>query len=283
MTDLTMLSPTAHDLSGLSLAVLFLVGLLAGVIDTIAGGGGLLTLPALLNAGLPPHVALSTAKAQSLFGLTMAATTFWRKGEVNLPQIAPAMAWSGIGSMLGAMLIAHLDVTFLRNLVVVMLVAIALYTAFGKIGQAENHQPHMQKFWFGVVVGSGLGFYDGFFGPGTGSFWIIAFCSLQAYSLRRAAIEAKFVNWASNFGSFLVFFASGSIAWSVVVVMGIGQLIGARLGAMFVLRQGAKIIRPILVVMSLALTTRLVMTDPESPVRQAVIFAVNWGRHFLGI
>ncbi|MCX8505148.1 MAG: hypothetical protein ORN98_00840, partial [Alphaproteobacteria bacterium] len=103
------------------------------------------------------------------------------------------------------------------------------------------------------------------------------------FTLRRASIEAKFVNLASNFGSFLVFFISGHIAWGIVLAMGSGQLIGARIGALFVLRQGAKIIRPILVVMSLALTVRLVMTDATSPIRQGILTAFNGVRHVLGL
>ena len=256
------------DISLALLLSLFLVGLLAGAIDTVAGGGGLLTLPALLTAGLPPHVALGTAKAQSVCGITMAASTFWRRGEVVLPEIAAAMGWSFLGSMMGTLLIAHLEVSFLRNLVVVMLIAIALYTSFSKIGQLDARPPRLKRVWFDVAFGGVIGFYDGFFGPGTGSFWIIAFCAVQGFTLRRASIEAKFVNLASNFGSFLVFFVSGHIAWGIVLAMGSGQLIGARIGALFVLRQGAKIIRPILVVMSLALTVRLVMTDATSPLRQ---------------
>lgn len=239
------------------LALLVLAAFLAGFIDSIAGGGGLLALPAILLAGAPPVTALATNKLQGLFGTGSAALHYARAGVVSpraqgLPALI-ALAAAGAGSLLAARLPADL----IRAVLPVLLIAVALYFALRKgLSDADSHQ-RMQERTFNATAVPGLAFYDGVLGPGTGSFYMAAFVSLRGQGLLRATAHTKLLNFASNVGSLLVFALVAPVWWSVGLAMGLAQFAGAQLGARLAVRVGARVIRPLLVIVSVALALRL--------------------------
>ncbi len=261
------------ELSAEILAALFAVAIVAGFIDSIAGGGGLIAVPALFAAGLPPAQVLGTSKLQGSFGSISASVTFLRRGEIKLRDMVLPIACTFCGAVAGALVVQALDPGFLRDVIPVLLILMALYILLArKAGDIESARK-IGPVLFAVVVGFGLGFYDGFFGPGAGSFWALAYVGLQGYSLRRATAATKVVNATSNVASLAIFALGGAVVWSAGLTMGAGQWIGANLGARLVMRKGAALVRPLLVVMSLAITARLLWTNPEHPISQAAIWA----------
>lgn len=241
------------------LAVLALVAALAGCIDAIAGGGGLLTLPALLWAGLPPVAALATNKLQGSFGTASATLRFLRHGAIDLRGLGPAALLAFAGSAGGSWLVGRIDPGALAHLLPALLVAFALYFLLSpRVGDLPSRR-RLGLAAFGVLAGAGIGFYDGFFGPGTGSFFALAFVALLGCDLRQATAGSKLLNFASNLAALLVFAAGGHVVWTVGLAMAIGQWVGASVGAHLVIRHGARLVRPLLVGVSLLLSLRLLV------------------------
>ena len=258
------------------LAALFGVGLLAGFVDAIAGGGGLLTLPALLWAGLPPAQALATNKLQSSFGSFSAALKFTRGGEVRPRAMAVMIACTFAGSAAGAVLVQRLDPGFLRSVIPVLLIGIAAYLLVSPRAGDLDARQRIGEPAFALLAGTGIGFYDGFFGPGTGTFFAIAFVSLLGHNLRKATAHTKVLNATSNLAALLFFLLGGHIQWAVGLLMGAGQCLGAQLGAQLVIRNGAGLIRPMLVAASIAITAKLLWTDESGLVRGALAALAAW-------
>lgn len=239
------------------IVILMAVSLVAGFIDAIAGGGGMLTIPALLAAGLPTTAALATNKLQSSFGSFSASLNFIRKGYVSLQEIWLAMAFTFVGAALGAILVQSLDPGFLRALIPVLLIASAAYFIFSpQVGDMEGHR-RIGYPAFGALIGTGIGFYDGFFGPGTGSFFAIAYVTLLGFPLTKATAHTKMLNLTSNLASLLFFIVGGKVVWTVGLAMAAGQFIGGRLGSQVVIGRGATVIKPVLVTVSLIMTAKL--------------------------
>ena len=260
-----------HELALHLLALLFLAAMLAGFIDAIAGGGGMVTIPAMLLAGIPPLQVLGTNKLQAVFGSGTASWTYARHGHVDLNGQWPMVATAAAGAAGGALLATIMPTDWLRAVLPLLLVAIALYFGLRRgIGAAERHH-RISPLLFGLTFVPAIGFYDGVFGPGTGSFLMLGFVTLAGYGILKATAHTKFLNFGSNVGALAVFLAAGAVLWKVGLVMGAGQWIGARLGSRFAMRQGARVIRPLLVVVSLALALRL-LADPAHPVRQWIGF-----------
>ena len=242
------------------LGLLFLVGIFAGTIDTLAGGGGLITIPALLWAGLPPAAALATNKLQSVFGTFTASAYFIKKKLVDLKQMKLMIAMAFFGSILGGFILMQIDATILAKAIPILLITIGIYFLVVKdIGQVEKHQV-ISKTIFAVSIVLIIGFYDGFFGPGTGSFFTIAFIHFLGYNISNATAQTKVLNFTTNFGSVLFFIAFGQIYILLGLVMGMGQILGALLGARLVMLKGQKIIRPIIVIMSFAMSAKLLLS-----------------------
>jgi uncharacterized membrane protein YfcA len=167
------------------------------------------------------------------------------------------------GSALGAVTLTRMQPEVLRDLVPYMLIAIAFYMLLARrVGEKEAHR-RLAALPFALIFGLGLGFYDGFFGPGTGTFWALAYVTMAGYSLRRATAHAKVVNFTSNFAAFLLLAGNGQVLWGIGLCMAAGQFLGARIGSGLVLTKGAKLVRPMLVIMSLAITARLLWTNPD--------------------
>ena len=245
------------DLSTLALAVLFGTGLLAGAIDAIAGGGGLITLPALLAAGLPAHLALGTNKVQGAVGAFSATMHFVQRKAINLREfIWPTLA-AGTGGLVGATSVQSLDPTLLRPIILGALVVVALYVALARgLGDRPTHR-RISVGVFAATAAFAIGAYDGAFGPGTGTFLAIACVSLLGMALPQATAHAKLLNLASNLAAIGVFASNASICWSAALALSAGQFVGAQVGARFVLRVHARWIRRVLVVMSIAMCVKL--------------------------
>ncbi len=242
----------------LTLFLLFLAGFSGGFIDAVAGGGGLITMPALLACGLPPQMALGTNKLQSSCGTALAVWRYASAGLMRTPSLWLAVAAAFLASAGGALAVSALDKALLQKLMPWMLAAVAVYTALHpRFGLHEGTQK-MGWVPFAAVFGIALGFYDGFFGPGTGTFWTVACVVLLGLDLRRATAYTKAANLASNLGSLVIFFTNGSVHFIAAGAMITGQLIGAQAGSGFVIKHGAKFIRPVFLTMVFALTLKLI-------------------------
>ena len=235
------------------------VGLLAGFVDAIAGGGGMIALPALLSAGIPPVAALATNKLQGSIGTAMAALTFWRRGYVSLRALLPAVLLTFAGSLSGALVVKQLDVSVLDIAVPVALIGIALYFLFAPNLSDVDKVARLPFARFVPVLGFVIGFYDGIFGPGTGSFFTIGFVLLFGLGLTRASGNTKVLNLVSNLAALAIFIPSGDVVWPVAIAMAAGQVAGGYIGARTGIRFGAKVIRPLVVVVSIALAVRLLV------------------------
>jgi uncharacterized protein len=241
---------TAH------LLPLFVAAGIAGFIDAIAGGGGLITLPALLLAQLPAVNALATNKLQGSFGTLASSLTMLRKGQVPLPELRRLFLGSLIGSALGALLLLAADPRSLDLVVPIVLAAIALAFALQPRAGATERPPRIGAALYRRVVVPAIGFYDGVFGPGSGSFFSASAVFLRGETLVRATARAKLLNFAANLASLIVFIAGGKVMWTLGLVMVAGNMLGAHLGALAAINGGARLIRPTIVAVSLALLAR---------------------------
>ncbi|MBK7977899.1 MAG: TSUP family transporter [Deltaproteobacteria bacterium] len=244
------------------LAALFGAGFVAGFIDAIAGGGGLIAVPVLLWSGLPPHVALGTNKLQSSIGTAVAVARYVRAGLVRWRDVRLGTITSFVAAMAGTWCVSRLDPAALRTVIPVLLLVIAAWMLLQPQLGAEARPPLVDPRVFALVAGSVLGFYDGFFGPGTGSFWTVACVGVLGLELRGATAYTKVVNLASNVGALVLFALAGRVDYRVGLVMIAGQVTGARLGSGLVIRRGASLIRPIFVAMVVALALKLLLAHP---------------------
>lgn len=239
------------------LVLLFLVGTCAGFVDSVSGGGGLLALPSLLWAGLSPLQALGTTKLQGTCGTLSAAYNYARNGQVELNSMAGTIALTLLGGAMGALAVQWMSPAFLRNLIPFLLILLALYFLLRpRLGEVEASR-RMGERAFALAFGLGMGFYDGFLGPGAGAFWATAYVGLLGYNLRRATGHTKVLNLASNLAALMVFLVRGNVVWSAGVVMGLGQLLGAHLGSHMVIKLGGKLVRPLIILVSLAISLKL--------------------------
>ncbi len=221
-------------------------GFIAAFIDASVGGGGLISTPALLALGLPVPMALGTNKLAASMGALASFLSFWRAGKISRKMALSFMPISAIGSALGAYVVYLLPEALMKNIIVTLLVIVAIYTYqrkdWGDTGT-------ISKLGLGALLGSaamalGLGFYDGFFGPGTGSFLIFGFLFL-GFDFVTAAGNAKALNFASGIGALASFAYSGSVIWSYGLLMGIFMIAGALAGSRLAIRKGAAYVRPL--------------------------------------
>jgi uncharacterized protein len=239
------------------LPLLFLTGLVAGFVDSIAGGGGLITLPVLLTFGLNPSQALGTNKLQAVFGSGSATWHYAQARMVDLKDCRRGFALSLTGAALGTLSVQLVDPSLLRRAIPLLLVAVALYTILKPQLGAEDLHPRMGRGSFDLLFGLVLGFYDGFFGPGTGTFWTMAFMLGLGFNMTRATGYSKVMNFASNAGSLAFFLPGSNVFYGAGLVMGVGQLIGAKLGSQMVITRGTRFIRPVFITVVLAITFKL--------------------------
>ncbi len=225
--------------------ILFLGGFCAGFVDSIAGGGGLISLPVLLSVGLPPQLALGTNKLQGTFGTFASSLNYIRSGKVAVGEMSGGIVFTLVGAALGAWLIQLLDPGFIKHLMPIMLLAVFVYTLLSRDLGMEPKDAVMGKGAFYFLFGIALGFYDGFFGPGTGSFWTVAMLLFMGYDMTRAAGATRIMNFTSNVVALAVFVIGQNVLYTAGLCMALGQIIGARIGSGMAIRKGARFIRPI--------------------------------------
>ena len=241
------------------LMLLAMVAMAAGFIDAVAGGGGLLTIPALLFAGVPPVQAVATNKLQACFGSFSATRFFVRQGLVEPRRQWQGIAAAGIGAGLGALAIQQFGSDLLVLIMPYGLMLIALYLLLSRSFGREATTARMPEKGFNATLVSGIGFYDGFFGPGTGTFYSVSYSKLRGMNLVSATAHAKLMNFTTNIVSLLVFILSGQIIWQLGLAMAVGQLVGARLGAAAAVKQGVNFIRYLTVAVCIAMSISLLL------------------------
>jgi uncharacterized membrane protein YfcA len=244
----------------LTIAFLALVALVAGVVDAIGGGGGLLTLPSLLAAGVPTHLALGTNKGCSTWGTAAATITFARAGKIGLRRGAIGFLGGAIGAVGGAKAQLAFAPEALKPIVLVLLivaaVTLAVYRPKARANVAGLHETEDSVF-APLAIALVLGAYDGFFGPGTGTFVIVAHATFLGAPLAMATADAKAVNLGSNVASLTTFALRGTVLWAIALPMALGNIAGNVIGARLAVRGGDRIVRLVVIAVSLALVAKL--------------------------
>ncbi|KAA6224975.1 MULTISPECIES: TSUP family transporter [unclassified Campylobacter] len=222
--------------------ILFFIALFAGFIDSIVGGGGLITLPALIACGIPAHLSLATNKLQSVFGSFTATLTYYK--SMNLAFLGWAVFFTALGAFLGVFCVLLINDKYLKLIILVFLALTFLYTALKpNLGKHKGEMKVKNIKIFHLIAGLLLGFYDGFLGPGTGSFWIFACVIFLGLDMKNASINTKSLNFTSNVVSLAFFLYAYKVLWIVGILMGLGQIIGAFLGSKLVLKTNGNFIR----------------------------------------
>ena len=236
--------------------ILTAVAVLTGFIDSIAGGGGLIMMPALLFAGVPPLGALATNKLQSMFGTATAFANYTRKGLIDWRSNWLTVAMVFVAAGVGVIVVQSVDSKALALVIPLLLMAVALYVLVSpRMSDEDAHQRISARAY--SPIGAAIGFYDGFFGPGTGSFFTTSLVALRGLGLTRATALTKLFNLTSNIAAVLLFAIGGQMYWILGFCMAAGAMLGGWVGSHTAMRFGAQVIRPLLVILSLALTARL--------------------------
>ena len=233
------------------------VAFIAGFIDAIAGGGGLLTIPALLMAGLPPHLVLGTNKLSATFGSATAALTFYRRKLFKPAKWRTGLLFTFIGAITGAVIAQYMPASWLNQMLPIIVFSCGLYLLFNPTPPImDNDEIEINK-GRQAPQGFTLGFYDGVAGPGTGAFWTVSTLMLYPIDLLRASGVARSMNFISNITALTIFILAGQVAGVLGISMGLAMMGGAILGAKAAIRGGNKLIRPVFILVVLALTARL--------------------------
>jgi uncharacterized membrane protein YfcA len=238
--------------------MLIAAAFVAGFVDSIAGGGGLITVPLLVLAGASPLQAIATNKVQAVFGAATAALSYASSGHVNLRSQARAALIAFAAGIAGALCVSLIPTEGLRLLLPVVLIGVAVFFALKKGLDDTDRVQRISPTTFTAFVVPLVGFYDGLIGPGAGAFYMIGFVTLAGYGVLRATAHTKLLNFASNLGGLIAFAVVGAPWWIIGLTMGIAQIAGARIGARLAMRVGAPVIKPLLVVTSTLLALRLI-------------------------
>ncbi|MGE8322108.1 MAG: TSUP family transporter [Pseudomonas sp.] len=244
-----------------TLLTLAVVALFAGFFDAIAGGGGLLTLPALFIAGVEPLAAMATNKFQASSASVSAVCAFARKHMIEWRTGWQMAALSFAGGVAGALSISMLDRTVLESAVPILLIAVATYFAFSPRLAERDRRQRLSHFGFTLAIAPFIGFYDGIFGPGTGSFFMVAFTLLLGQHLMQAICSSKLLNASCNLGALSVFTFGGAIIWPLALVMAVCAIIGAQVGARCALYFGPRLVKPLLIAVCCLMAIKLLLGD----------------------
>jgi len=240
------------------LALLMAAAFVAGIVDLVAGGGGLITLPVLVLAGAPPVTAIATNKVQGVFGAGMAAFAYARGGHVNFRRQVKPACLAFFAAVFGALLTSHLPTDVIRLGLPVLLIGIALFFALkpglNDLDRAERIAPAI----FSLSIVPLVAFYDGLIGPGAGAFYMLGFVGLAGYGVLRATAHTKLLNFASNAGGIATYAVVAQPWWAVGLAMGAAQMAGAWVGSKLAMRVGSKLIKPVLVTAATVLALRLI-------------------------
>lgn len=243
------------------LFLLLMVAAIGGWIDAVAGGGGILSLPSLMLAGLNPVQALATNKLQACFGSGTATLNFLLKGRLDLKAVWPGILCTFVGAGLGTLAVQWMPSAVLEKLIPLLLIAMALFLLFGTRHLTQERAARMRYGTFAFLIGGSVGFYDGFFGPGTGTLFAVAHILLLGQAMVKATINTKLLNFTSNITALGFFILGGEVQWFIGFVMALGQMAGAWLGSNMVLTQGARLIRPAMIGMSILISVKLLWGD----------------------
>jgi len=233
---------------------LFFIALVASWVDVLAGGGGLITLPALLLVGVPPHSALATNKLQASFGTLISSWYFIRKKIVNIKENKLMILMTLLGSVGGSWYALQVDASFLNNILPFMLITIGFYYLYMPSTANIHRAKKVSYVLFSIMIASLLGFYDGFFGPGAGMLMGFSFVGLYGVSLLQATAYVKVLNFTSNISSLSYFILFGNINYKLGLIMVAGQIIGASIGANMAIKYNSKLIKPVIVVVCFAMS-----------------------------
>ena len=236
----------------------------AGFVDAVVGGGGLIQLPAalLLLPGVPFPTLLGTNKFASFFGTSMAVQRYSRHVAIDWRSIAPAAVAAFLFAFLGSRAVTLLNPSILRPLVLVLLIIVALYVFLMKnlgLVHQPKHAPRKAR-GLAILIGSTLGFYDGFFGPGMGSFLIFAFVGILGFDFLSASASAKAINWCTNLASIIYFSATGQLLYGIGLAMAVSNVIGATLGSHLAIRKGSRFVRVFFLIIVCGLIAKLAQT-----------------------
>lgn len=243
---------------------LALFGFIGAFIDAAVGGGGLITIPALMWTGLPPVTVLGTNKVAASMGSVFSFLTFIRAGKMDIALMKRLCPLSLIGSFAGVLLVQHMSSEFLRPLIIIMLVLVFLYTLFKKDWGKESRPQTItgKKMLLCLIMAFALGFYDGFFGPGTGSFILFGFIML-GFDFIFATGNAKAMNFASNIAAAILFSCFGSVDFTYAIPMGVFMILGAIAGSKVAITKGVSYIRPLFIIVTALLIGKQIMTMIE--------------------
>ena len=238
------------------LTFLFLAAFVAGFIDTLAGGGGLIALPAIMMSGIPPLFALGTNKLQGTMGTATATYMMLKNRRVHWRDVRFLMLTAFIGAVLGTSAVQFINTNLLTLVIPVVLLLIAVYFLLSPQHIAATNKPRISEGKYQKVIVPSIGWYDGMFGPGTGSFFALAGVALRGHGLIDATAVAKTLNFSTNIASLLVFLWAGKVVWLVGILMMIGQFVGAWGGSHCLLRIHPKYLRFLVVTMCLGMLTK---------------------------
>jgi uncharacterized membrane protein YfcA len=235
--------------------ILFIVAFFASLIDSIAGGGGLLTTPSMLLVGIPPLNVLATNKFQSCFGTFTSTYNYYRNGLLVEKKKTLYFTLSFIGSSVGTLLVSKISNETLESIIPILLISAAIFFITNK-GPSAVSKNEKLLIIFNLVVFA-IGFYDGFFGPGTGSFFVLAFIIIKGANIMQSTAITKLLNFSSNIAAFIIFAFQGYVIWYLGLTMAVAQIAGAYTGSRFAIKNGEKVVRPVLVIVSILLSLRI--------------------------
>ena len=244
-------------------AFLILMTGFAGFVDSAAGGGGLISLPAYLFAGLPPHYTYATNKFSAACGTTFATANFFKNGAMNLKVGILAAIGSFAGSALGAHIVLLLSDELLRTMMFLILPVAAVVILWQRDLPDQNRDDgtlNLKKILLALGIGLGIGLYDGIVGPGTGTFAIIAFTTLMGFDLRTAGGNVKLVNLASNVGALVTSLMSGKVFLVLGLIGTASSILGHFTGAGFAIKNGSKIVRPTIIIVLILLAAKVIQS-----------------------
>lgn len=238
-----------------------IAGFFGAMVDSMVGGGGLITLPALISTGMPIHIALGTNKFAASSGAISSVYHYYKSGTLNKQLLKVLIPCTFIGSMVGVNTVLAINPNFLKALVIVMVVIIGIYTLLNKnLGLEYNYEiPNQKTLIKGGIFSSIVGFYDGFFGPGAGSFYIFSLIKIFGLDFKHAAGNGKTLNAISNFAALCIFLFSENIMFKYAIPMAFSMIIGAKVGTKLALKNGSEFIKPVFVIVSFILVVKMIL------------------------
>lgn len=235
-------------------------GFLAAFVDSIAGGGGLISMPVLLLSGLPPHIALGTNKFGGSFGCLSSAYRYAKSGATNKNLLKKLIPFTILGSILGVTCVLSISDEILNIMVFIMILSVAIYTYKSKTLGTENNFEELtnKNIKLGIIMAFSLGFYDGFFGPGTGTFLVFALIKIYGFDFLHASANTKILNFTSNFTALILFIINGQIFYKIAIFYAISMILGGYVGAKVAIKKGSTLIKPIFLIMALCVCAKLI-------------------------